>query len=632
MNPIRRKNSIFLLCTLVVLCYTDSGRAKSCHMDSTAEIAWPNRPSHTELQALEQRLAPFLKERVLHRQRKRSPAVSSAVPSESDLILLSKTWNSLSPEFKSLYKQATQLPDSFSSYESPGGHFEILYTLDGDDRVNPEDRYGFSTSDWRLRTGGPNGIPDYIDETAFALDSTWSMEIDRFHFLPPPSFKDDHFTSDCYKVVVETQLDGYYGLTYLKEQISGERGYKSTISLRNDWSGPEWSGLGYDVFPISGMQVTCAHEFFHAIQYAMTWHVIDDIWLDNFPLSWTEGTAVTMEELAFDSVNDYHQYARTYFDHPGVSFFDRSTNDLVYTNAILLLYIFHHPHQGKGIDFIRTMHFTNYLGKIPFHDNLREASQNIGTQWGTLLHEFHTASFYTGTRADTQQFIPDAASFRMKTLQETHLPALVTEMLYINSADQILLIPSKQQTDTLTIQFKGDVKVTDGYPGTNWNVSVLRRKNGTDSLIALPIDKQGKGSLVLSGWSVLDRATIIVTNADPVIYTRNYTIATNVDSIVPSPAIDLYPNPLSLRTHDGTAYISGEDIADIAIYSVNGSLVWRLPPRDDPILPGKRRYSIPCRNSSGSRLVPGPYAVVITRDAASALKPSRSRRTLLITP
>ena len=47
--------------------------------------------------------------------------------------------------------------------------------------------------------------------------------------------------------------------------------------------------MGYQEHPEYGVRVTCAHELFHAVQYAMSWDVKESIFLDDFPLSCIEG-------------------------------------------------------------------------------------------------------------------------------------------------------------------------------------------------------------------------------------------------------------------------------------------------------------------------------------------------------
>jgi hypothetical protein len=104
------------------------------------------------------------------------------LPQESDFLRLAREWNNLSSEFKALYKQASRIPDSFSVYNSPGGNFEIYFTTSGPDSVNPIDLYGFRSENWSKKTEQSNGIPDYIDEVAWALDSCWSALSNRFGF------------------------------------------------------------------------------------------------------------------------------------------------------------------------------------------------------------------------------------------------------------------------------------------------------------------------------------------------------------------------------------------------------------------------------------------------------------------
>jgi hypothetical protein len=619
---------LFIIGLLPVCLLFTRSTAKSRSFNPTGR-EFPVRMSPAEVRSLEQRLTQHFTGRSPQSGSGRKSLTVAAPASESDVLLLSKVWNFLSPEFLKMYKEAVRPPIDFDSYESPGGHFEILYTTEGIRGVDTTDRYGYGSPDWRVRTGGPNGVPDYIDETAFALDSSWSMEIDRFGFIPPHSFTDSTRSSDRYIVVVDTVGDNYYGVTNLQSALPGGRGFSSTITLRNEWN--EWGYMGYDTTPEAAVQVTCAHEFFHAIQYAMSWHVFNLQWLDDFPVSWTEGCAVTMEELAFDSVDDYHQYSGTYFTYPGYSFFSPQYNDDIYTNGILLLYIFYHLPSGPGIDFIHTMHFNNYKNRTPFPDNLQKTCTGLGTQWVTLLHSFHTASFFTGTRADPARFIPDAADFSIRKGQEVTMPKTLSKEVGSNSASLLWFTPSKNQLDTLSILFEGTPGVTRGFSPANWAISLLVQKNGTDSLIPLSVSREGKASFIMTPWTSLDEAILVTTNADPVII-RDYTIALNVDSIVISNSIDLYPNPVSIQRNKSTVYVGGTDISDIAIYSLRGTLLWRLPDRSVTTLPGRQRYELACRNKNGTSFSRGTYSVIITRDELSDIKPHRSRKKLLITP
>ena len=134
---------------------------------------------------------------------------------ENDLVLLAKVWNSLSPDFKQLYQQATQIPSQDTFYVSPSGHFEVYYTTKGEEPINSADNYGFGAAgNWRTKNNQPNGVPDYVDEVAWDLDSAWSMEIGRFQYIQPIPYTDATHTSNRFKVVIASLGEGYYGETF----------------------------------------------------------------------------------------------------------------------------------------------------------------------------------------------------------------------------------------------------------------------------------------------------------------------------------------------------------------------------------------------------------------------------------
>ncbi len=487
------------------------------------ENAHPSRKYSTaELRQFEARMTSFLESRRSRRHRHRAYMKPVHRPSEQSLLFLAKEWDHLSPEFRTLYKEASRLPDSFKRFESPGGHFEILYTTTGINGVDPADTYGYGTTDWRKRREDPNGVPDYVDETAFALDSSWSMEIDRFGFVAPPIHKTELYTSDRYKVVIESQEESYYALTYLHDRVE-QRGFKSSISLRNSWEGSEWSDLGYDKDPISGIRVTCAHEFFHAIQYGMSWDVQSDIFLDHFPYSWTEGAAVSMEELAFDSIDDYHQYASSYFNKPeAISFFSHSTmSGIVYTNSILFLYLYGHSVQGGGIDLVRTMMFSNYSAQLPFHQNLYTVAQQMGHPWRALLHNFHIASLYCGENADSTRFIPDASSFSINKPAPVSGLDRVSGTVLCNGVSFITLSRTHDHHDTVSIVISSAGR--DNTFSEHFSGSVLLKNRDRDSLVPVDIDNRTNATCRITTWNSWEELTVILSNAD-LIYPGNVSV------------------------------------------------------------------------------------------------------------
>lgn len=511
MNP---KTSLKFLPLLFLLALIFPVKSK-IRYSSTASIR-PFDNNQISIKDLEDRLRPLLENKISRAKRinnSRDIIVrkidSNTRPSDYDFLLLAQSWNNLSQEFKSLYKKATQLPDSFLTYISPDNHFEIKYTLNSIDAVDPTDKYSYTPGNRSVKQEIKNGIPDYIDEVAWALDSSWFVQIDKFGLTRPLSFNKND-TSERYVVIVEDQLyDDIYGLTWVGEKDSSKlKGYSSYISLRNCWPSSQWSHLGYDQNPELGIRVTCAHEFFHSIQYSMSWNVVSNnglLYLDNFPLSWIEGSATAMEDFIFREINDYLQYANVYFFNPGMSFFKEDNN--IYTNSILISYLLKKTANNTD-NFVSLVHKNNYASPINFYSFINTASENYGYKWPELLNEFHAASFFSGELSDTNLFLSDAPLFNHWSF-ENSMDTRSGEQKAINSyaMEKFYIKPTVSDIDTLHMIFEN--------PDLNSNqfaASVILKKNYQDSIMPVHLDNKGNGSFTLPQWKNTDYALAIITN------------------------------------------------------------------------------------------------------------------------
>lgn len=453
------------------------------------------------------------------------------VPDERDLQYLAKNWSTLSNSFKSLYLKSLEIPDSSLSYISPSGKFEIFYRTKGYGKVDSTDKYAYSKDgNWRTRVEIKNGIPDYVDEVAWAMDSSWSMEIDRFGFVKPYSYDTLGFKNSPYKVVItDLYHNSLYGQTYpfskSSDPSSPQKGFQSLIEINSDWS--DWPEFGYDKNPEKAIRVTAAHEFFHAIQYAMSWIVIDNVYLDEFPLTWTEATGVLMEELAFDDVNDYVQYSETLFNNPNQPLLNDDSNyEIHYMNSILLMFL-HKKLEPNGIGFFKTIYFNNYEKPLPFKKNLDTTCSQYGINWQKTLNEFHRGSYFTGVRADTSKFLKDAALFDSWDVNFDSLDLSYTVSKEVDSFGmQTFAIQSlSTHNDTLKIYFRGDYKPTS-LPYT-WAVSVILNKNVGDSILQFNLQNSNYNSLIITNWHTFKNCIVIATNGDP----HNIRIA-NVNFVV----------------------------------------------------------------------------------------------------
>ena len=485
-----------------------------------------NTSSEAALAAVfESKFTPYFSARLTHSKSSRTVIA----PTDADLFFLAKHWQYFSSAFKSLYLKAADLPSGWQTYDSPGGHFQIIYSLTGIDSVNKADSIGYSKNSWRTRQNAPNGVPDYIDEVAYAADSAWSMEVDRFGFNKPFSYITSSYPSDRFKILVRKFDDiteaGYYGQTYPMFPSGNAHGYSSYFELRSEWWVDDiWNGSGttnYTLYPENAVRVTCMHEFFHTIQYAMIWQEVDNVWLDDFPISWTEGTAVLMENLGFDYVNDFLQYLDGFFANPQKPMLvdDLSDPNRVYTNSIVTIYLYNFAYQQPGIGFIKDMFTRNYQKVTPFLDNLRASAGAGGRTWSDILGSFFQASYYTGTRAVANRFIAESPLITNTWSYKkdgTDQNTSVTKSVEGFGMNTFAVSNSGPSAGSLRIDFAGDsLNPSNKDTNTIWSINcILKRDNmaAHDSLFSMSLTNQYKGNSVISGWPAFAEALVIVTN------------------------------------------------------------------------------------------------------------------------
>ena len=143
-----------------------------------------------------------------------------------------------------------------------------------------------------------NQIPDQVDRTLTAFEVAWTAEVVRMGFRAPKSdiTSPDHGPNgrlDVYLADVGFRDLGGYVATDDPHASDGGylyRDYSAYVVVDNDFS-PAQLGISEGQ---GGLQVTAAHEFFHAVQYA--YDSGEDGWL-------VEGTAAWMEDQVVDDVN-----------------------------------------------------------------------------------------------------------------------------------------------------------------------------------------------------------------------------------------------------------------------------------------------------------------------------------------
>jgi hypothetical protein len=201
-------------------------------------------------------------------------------------------------------------PDRYSTTEATpvcATHVCIHYvttTADAVDSTDDNDANG---------APGPNGVPDYVDDALRVFESeVWGEEVTNRGFRAPKS----DFKSVNDGTSASDPTGGKFDV-YLAE-IGDENLYGYCTTDDPHWF-PDWNHVykhfdasAYCVvdndfdpseFPahtaLENLEVTAAHEFFHAVQFSYDW--LEDQWM-------LEATATWMEDEIYDDVNDNRQY------------------------------------------------------------------------------------------------------------------------------------------------------------------------------------------------------------------------------------------------------------------------------------------------------------------------------------
>ncbi len=487
----------------------------------------------SEIKSLEDKLLPFFNAKIGKSDQTTLKKRKIYTPTTKDLFLLAKQWSNLSEGFRMVYSEAISIPTDCELYKSPGFGIEVYYKKQGVGAIDTTDVWGCSRSDWHMRDSIENGVPDYIDEIAWAMDSVWNMEVNRFDFKAPVPYTSSLYNSNNYKILVEEQSSGEYGLTYpVGPALTPATGFASIVTIRNNWDGWDINQtIDYQTHPEKGIRITCAHEFFHAIQYGLVHEVTDVIYLDDFPVSWLEGCAVMMEELAFSEVNDYTQYVNYLYDNPSrFTVFGNSTGMEMYANSLVCLFLYYHAMASPGIDFLKKIHDDNTTKNTAFGQLLDDAALYCGYKWSSLLCQFFTASFFTGSRAGISKFIPDSKLLPQWSYfsGEYQVGKNITKIVP-PSGVQIISFENNNISDS-TLYCSGITTSSSKNIAINI-ICRFRSDTSGDSIITLT-DNQGALECIFRKSNLVKEYVVIITNADRIASgTVNLSMVFHIDKV-----------------------------------------------------------------------------------------------------
>ena len=223
-----------------------------------------------------------------------------------------------------------------------------------------------------------NSIPDYIENMGEIFEYIWFYFENTLGYSNPPG-DGSLGGSQKYDIFVENLPSNYFAITYTTSFTNAsENSCASYIKMRNNYNGTVFQNLT----EIENIEITAAHEFFHAIQFS--YNCYERFWL-------MEATAVWSEDEIYDNINDHYRYMPSWFQNSSKTIDDESNH--MYGSFILFQYI--DEHLG-GPDVIRTIweesrSRANSVSDISFI-SIDAALSSIGSSFNSALNSMRIAN------------------------------------------------------------------------------------------------------------------------------------------------------------------------------------------------------------------------------------------------
>ncbi|MEW6411510.1 MAG: MXAN_6640 family putative metalloprotease [Candidatus Zixiibacteriota bacterium] len=308
--------------------------------------------------------------------------VKCGTPAIRDFVL---NQDKLDPNLlKELGTQAAERPAGLDqSLVSPSGIFRVHYTTSGDNAV-------------------ASGYPESV---AAIFDEVYSHLVDDLGYPPPPSDGSYDPAGPEFDVYLVNFSFAVYGMTYLDSvHIDGTTASSRATAfmlIDNDYA--EFSE--YQDRPLDAVRVTCAHEFFHVVQYGIDFTEGAFVSLDTtaYRSAWMEMSATWMEEEMYDQINDYYFYLPFFFREPYASIrrFINSFDLHPYSSMLYPLFL----SEKYSPNLIRDIWLGCATLGMGTDDFLESTDNVISTYTGgdesfaSSFHEFMLWNYYTGSRA-----------------------------------------------------------------------------------------------------------------------------------------------------------------------------------------------------------------------------------------
>jgi len=349
-----------------------------------------------------------------------------------------------------------------------------------------------------------------VDKTLNVMDAVWGAEVTTRGYRAPLSdvlspANGGDAKLDVYLADVGSQ--GLYGYCTTDDPNDPQSPFSGPST---DWAVSAYCVLDNDFSPAQfpantpdeNLEVTAAHEFFHAVQFA--YDVGEDTWL-------MEGTATWMEDEVYDGVNDNLQYLSwSPLRTPG-SPLDRGASPYHYGAWIWWRYLSERfgPAIVKGI-------WLRADGSAAGPDQYSaQAARNAVAAAGASFHQafgdFAAWNRVPSTKYSEGASYPVPTATLLRYLGPGHTTSSAVRTLHHLSSAYASYRPSAQATTTAHLTVR--VNLPGAATAPQARLIVVTKTGGT-SILRFALNSSGDGALRVGfGRTAIARVDLVVSNA-----------------------------------------------------------------------------------------------------------------------
>ncbi len=403
-------------------------------------------------------------------------------------------WDLMSPEQQSQASDYLTRRGFDAIYVSPESNFSIHYDTIGTEAVPVEDI-------------DINGIPDYVERIGLYADSSFRYYHNTLGYFPAPKESEDPY------VIYLVRIAAYGATVPGVPGDSSWNDFTSRIEIHCDFEG---AGFGPNDDPegriIGDQKVTCAHEYYHAVQLAYDFSY-GNLW-------WMECTSVYFEDVLFPEVNDNYNYLSYFFNYPDT--FLAAPTFHMYSTFIWASFLV----ENFGIDMLKSsFEYLRYYNVLPSIDS---ALNLYGQQVETVFPEFALWNYFTSERADPI-YHTDAVDYPLIEIDQvvTGFPSAVVEPISRPDglgSNYIICRPDPSEDGFFMFHF-------DGSQYVKWGLTCLFFENGENPDIqSYPVDYNGLSHWGIYDFTVIDSMIIIPCVVSQYLNNNDYSINVEVIS------------------------------------------------------------------------------------------------------